>query len=161
MHDRMIGASDQIKNSWVMDMTERGLQRRLADAMSVPELLDAACDAFDEILVVIRQHDDPASGYFVPMVMAGAAAANGRDYLLWAPSLPPRRLSDEPQADSDQQPPSAPAAASWLASLCDVLESHLISAAEFVVQSGDREACLGAAGQAREIRGLMRGGGGS
>ena len=155
----MIGASDQINDSRVMDMTERGLQRRLADAMSVPELLDAACDAFDEILAVIRQHDHPASDYFVPMVMAGAAAGNGRDCLLWAPSLPPRRLSDERQADSEQRPPTARAAASWLASLCDVLVSRLMSAAEVAPEPGDRDPCLGAAGQAREIRGLMRGDG--
>jgi hypothetical protein len=155
----MIGASDQIKNSRVMDMTERGLQRRLAVAMSVPELLDAACDAFDEILVVIRQHDHPASEYFVPMVMAGAAAGNGRDYLLWAPSLPPRSLSDGQEAETDQRPPTARAAASWLATLCDVLVSRLMCAAEVAREPGDRDACLGAAGHARELRSLMRGDG--
>ena len=66
-----------------------GFPEPFADAQNLPELLDAAQTAFEAMLAVIRRHDQPDEDYFVPMVMAGAYAASGRDCLLFAPSLPP------------------------------------------------------------------------
>lgn len=135
-----------------------GVQERLARAGNLPEFLDAAYDAFEEMHVVIRQHDDPSTGFFVPMVMAGASAANGRDAILWAPSLPMRRLHPERQTGNGQRPVTAQAAASWLLSLCEVLAGRLAETAESAAEPGDRDACLHAARHAREIHGLMGGG---
>lgn len=135
-----------------------GLQERIAGAGSLPELLDAAYDAFEEMLVVIRQHDDPRNDFFVPMVIAGASAGNGRDAVLFAPSLPPRPLHPGQQAGDDQPPATAQAAASWLIVLCKTLMGRLAEAGQSAVDAGDRDACADAARYAREIHGLMGGG---
>jgi len=81
-----------------------GVQDRLARASGLPELLDAAYDAFEDMLTVVRQHDQPDGEWFIPMVVAAASAANGRDAVGWAPSLPARRLHHE-QAEGNAGPP--------------------------------------------------------
>jgi hypothetical protein len=127
---------------------------RVAAASGLAELLDAACDAFEAMLAVIRQNYDPGNGFFVPMVMAGASAGSGRDYVLFAPSLPPRALRP---GENGQWSLAGQAAADWLAGLCGTLASRLDEAAVPAGMAGDREACLGAARCAREVRELMGG----
>lgn len=131
---------------------------RVAAASGLPELLDAAYDAFEAMLAVIRQNDDPDTGFFVPMVMAGASAGDGRDYVLFAPSLPPRRLHPGQPEGNGQRSLAGQAAADWLAGLCGTLASRLGEAAMSAGAAGDREACLGAARCAGEVRELMGGG---
>jgi hypothetical protein len=133
------------------------VQERIASASSVPELLDAAYEAFDDVLAVVRQHDDPGGGLFIPMVMAAASAAEGRDAICGAPSLPPRSLhagAGERTGPAD----TAQAAAAWVAGVCEVLVERLAGAASSAGEAGDRGACLDAGWSAREIRALMRGG---
>jgi hypothetical protein len=131
------------------------VQGHVAGAGSLPELLDAACEAFEAMLTVIRQHDMPDTEMFVPMVLAGASAGNGRDSILFAPSLPPRRLQPDTAAEDGQRPMAGRAAADWLTHLCDVLASRLTEAAASADAPGDRQACVDAASCAREIHALM------
>lgn len=134
-----------------------GVRERVAGAGSLPELLDAAYAAFQAMLTVIRQHDQPDTGFFVPMVLAGASAGNGRDHVLFAPSLPPRSLHPDNAGEDGQPPMQGQAAADWLARLCVVLAGRLAEAVRSAVLPGDREACLGAARCAGEIQALMGG----
>ena len=130
---------------------------RVRDARRLPELLDAACDAFEGMLIVIRQHDRPEDGWFVPMVMAAAWAADGRDHLLFAPSLLARRHAGAAGCAEDACSLEAEAAVKWLAGLCETLDARLSSAAVSAGLAGDRDACLGAASCARQICALMGG----
>jgi hypothetical protein len=132
---------------------------RVAAASGLPELLDAAYEAFEAMLTVIRQNDNPSTGFFVPMVMAGASAGNGRDYLLFAPSLPVLPLHPGQHGENGQRSLAGQAAADWLAEMCRTLVGRLSEALTWAdVAAGDGEACLGAARCAQEIRELMGGG---
>ena len=133
-------------------------REHVAGAGSLPELLDAAYEAFEAMLTVIRQHDKPDTEMFVPMVLAGASAGNGRDSILFAPSLPQRRLHPDTAGEDGLRPMAGRAAAGCLTRLCDVLASRLTEAAAPAVTPGDRQACLDAARSAREIQALMGGG---
>jgi hypothetical protein len=109
------------------------------------------------MLTVIREHDQPGGAFFLPMVMTGTSAANGRDHLLFAPSLSPRQLSPDGVGQRGAAPRTAQEAADWLAGLCRVVEERLTDAATSAVSAGDREACEAAAACAREILALMGG----
>ncbi len=134
-----------------------GIAEQVGAARSLPELLCAACEAFEVMLTVIREHDQPGGDYFVPMVMAGASAANGRDHVLFAPSLPPRMVSPDGGGQAGAPAMTSQEAASWLAAASRVLAARLTAAAGSAVLAGDREASLGAAGCAREVLALMGG----
>jgi hypothetical protein len=135
-----------------------GVPDTFADARNLPELLDAAHAAFEAMLAVIRQHDQPGEGYFVPMVMAGASAASGRDYLLRAPSLTLQQLGAGPSGREEMRQADCALAARWLTWLCRRLDARLSTAAASAGLAGDRDACLGAARCARQIAALMSGG---
>jgi len=72
----------------------RGTVRQARDLASV---LDAACDALEEILSVIGEYEDASDALGVPFLLAATPAANGRDAVLIAPSLPVRRLHQREQ----------------------------------------------------------------
>ena len=76
-------------------------QRRLQQASDLAEVLDAAYEAFEAMLSVIHGVQDPASGWFAAYVMAAASAANGRNAVALAPSLPRRPL---PAVPAQQRP---------------------------------------------------------
>src|SRR5262245_56838255 len=79
--------------TWRADMIHNTTARdRVEQADSLAALLDAAHDAFEDMLSVIRVHEDPEDGMFIPLVMVAASVADGRDAIAFAPSLPPRRL---------------------------------------------------------------------
>src|SRR6266571_8532426 len=67
-------------------------RERLREAVGLPAVLDAAFCAFEDMLAAIEGLADPGDGMFIPLVMAAAATADGRDAIGFAPSLPPRRL---------------------------------------------------------------------
>jgi hypothetical protein len=52
-------------------------------------VLDAACNAFEEILAVIGDYEDASDALVVPLLLAATQAANGRDAVLFAPPCPP------------------------------------------------------------------------
>src|SRR5215472_14396984 len=65
---------------------------RLQRDEGLPALLDTAYAAFEGLLSAAEERQDPASGMFAQFVYAATAAANGRDAILFAPSLPGRPL---------------------------------------------------------------------
>src|SRR5215468_6064950 len=82
-------------------------QQRLQEADGLAAVLDAAYGAFEGMLSVIYPVQDPANGLFATFVMAAASAANGRNALALAPSLPGHPLAAapaEPQLWSGEPP---------------------------------------------------------
>src|SRR5260370_20798242 len=98
-------------------------RRRVQQASGLGGVLDAAYDAFESMLSVIRDHEDSTDRMFIPFVMAATCAANGRDAVLFAPSLPPRPLHQPPAAVSPHAR-SAGAAAEPVAALTLLLGSQ-------------------------------------
>lgn len=136
------------------------IQGRLLSATGLAEVLDVAYDAFEQMLLAVEAWQDPGSGLFCAFVMAGASAADGRDAVGFAPSLP---LLPGAGSHADQEGvsagDSAEAAAGALARLSRLLAACLIRAREWASDPGDWVACGDAARYAEEIHGLLRGGG--
>jgi hypothetical protein len=93
-------------------------------------------------------------------MMAGTSAADGRDAILFAPSLPPGQGSSTPVAD-DEWPPgeSAASIADAAAGLCRLLTARLTEAWETAADPDDRAACADAVCCAESIHGLLGGSG--
>ena len=134
--------------------------QRIGAAAGLPEVLESAWRAFECILSEAEEHEDPATPLFPAFVLAATAAANGRDAVLLAPSLP-WPPQDTPPGGGQPSGPGEPTqkAARALASLARVLTSRLETAAGSAASSGDRDACRCAAGRARAIYDLLAGAG--
>jgi hypothetical protein len=130
---------------------------RVQAAEGLDAVLDAAYAAFEEMLTVIHAHQNPDDAMFVPFVMAAPCAANGRDAILFAPSLPPRPLQAAGAAAGEYRRGKALTAARELTRLCQLLEAKLTEAARSAPGQRDRSACLDAAAQARELRDYLSG----
>jgi len=129
--------------------------RRLQQASDLPAVLDAAYEAFEGMLSVIYPAQDPASGWFAAYVMAAASAANGRNALALAPSLPRRPLLAVP-AEQGSGPGERPErVAEAVAGLSDLVAGRLAWAASGAPDTGDRDACGHAARNALDICGLL------
>jgi hypothetical protein len=127
---------------------------RLEQAAGLPAILDAAYDAFEGMLPVIEAGQDPGSAAFIAFVMSGASAANGRDAIAAAPSLPAGadgHLVGTPAVVSTEQ------AAAALVRLSRVLSGRLNAAVELSADVGDRTACAQAAHHAAAICALLGG----
>ena len=134
-------------------------RNRLQRAGELPAVLDAACDAFEDVLAVLCDHQNPADDMFVTFVIAAACAANGRDAVLFAPSLPAQRLHGTPEAEESPHRGLAADVVSELAELSQLLAAQLVQAAGRAGDHGDRTACRDAARSAREIHSLLTGSG--
>jgi hypothetical protein len=130
--------------------------QRVQAAAALPEVLESAWRAFECMLAEAEAHEDPATPLFPAFVLAATAAANGRDAVLLAPSLPwPPR--DTPPGGGQATRPEEPArpAGRALASLCQALISRLESVAGSAASSADRDAYRYAADRARAIYDLL------
>jgi hypothetical protein len=135
-------------------------QQRLRDAAGLPAILDTAYDAFEDMLLAVRAHEDPAGGLFAAFMMAAAAAADGRDALGFAPSLPPCHSQDRPAGDDPARAgESAEASAAAAASLSRLLMARLAEARTSSSDPGDRAACADAIRCAETIHALLGGSG--
>jgi hypothetical protein len=134
------------------------VRARLEQASDLPGILDAAYEAFEGMLPVIWGQAERAGGGLAAFVMAGASAANGRDAVASAPSLPPASPGHAPLAASD---PAAGVteqeAAAALAGLSGLLACRLTDAASWAAGAADRAACADAAGHAGAIWSLLAG----
>ncbi|HUZ55041.1 MAG TPA: hypothetical protein VMU94_21260 [Streptosporangiaceae bacterium] len=128
-------------------------QARLETAEDLPTILNAAYEAFDAMLPVIHDHQDPAGGSFVTFVMSATYAANGRDAVGFAPSLPSAAIPPAPEHPAEKG--SALEAATALASLSQLLASRLVSAGQRATTQSDRIACTVAAHQATRLWSLL------
>jgi hypothetical protein len=136
-----------------------GTQQRLQNAAGLAAILDAAYDAFEDMLQAIRAREDPASGLFAAFMMAGASAADGRDAILFAPSLPPDQGSTPATDDEGPAGESAASIADAAAGLSRLLAARLTEAWGTAADPGDRAACADAVCCAESINGLLSGGG--
>jgi hypothetical protein len=129
---------------------------RLERAVDLPAILDAAYDAFEDMLAVIRSSEEQAEGAFAAFVMSAASAANGRDAVAAAPSLPPAAPRDSDQAGRVTLPDgSAAEAAAAVAGLSQLLARRLTEAAALSADAGERVACLQATRHATDICALL------
>jgi hypothetical protein len=134
------------------------VRARLERASDLPGVLDAAYDAFEAMLPVIGGQEDRVGGGFAAFVMAGASAANGRDAVASAPSLPPAAPGSTAQAAGDPLVDvGEEEAAAVLAGLSGLLASRLLDAASWTVDAADRAACADAARHARAVWSLLAG----
>lgn len=129
------------------------MHERLRSADGIEAVLDAAHDAFEGLLSIIRAHEDPADGLFIPLVMAAASAAEGRNAITFAPSLPPRRL--HPATGVAELGDTNITVG--LAALSELLATRLVDAARDAPYPSDQAACRAAARCARDIRALLIG----
>jgi hypothetical protein len=125
-------------------------------AAGLPEVLESAWRAFECMLTEAEAHEDSATPLFPAFVLAATAAANGRDAVLLAPSLPwPPQGSPTDGGQAGAPGESAQSAARALASLCQALISRLETAAGSAASPGDSDACRSAAARARDICDLL------
>jgi hypothetical protein len=123
-----------------------------------PAVIDAAYDAFEQMLAVITCQQRRGGRAFAAFVMSGTAAANGRDALAAAPSLPPVSSGDLASiaCESTLDLPMEDAAA-VLANLSQLLSRRLTDASDHTADIADRVACVQAAGHAAYVCSLLGG----
>jgi hypothetical protein len=129
------------------------MRERVGAAEGVGEALAAGWDAFELVQAVASQSADLAPDMFPAFMFAAASAAEGRDAVGFAPSMPaslgePARLTGPESADAHQ-------VADELADLVTALGVRLHAAAHHAVDPGDRHACAHAASEADRIRHLL------
>ena len=132
---------------------------RLEQADDLPALLEAAHQVFVAALTALRACEDPASVWFGRFVMAAASAADGRDALIFAPSMPAHRAHATTGTGEDSSAGTADTVAGDIASLCGLAAVRLAQAASQAADPGDQAACVRAAQCARRICELLAGGG--
>ena len=131
---------------------------QLEQANDLAGILDAAYDAFEGMLPVIYGQEDMAGGGFAAFVMSAASAANGRDAVVSAPSLPSAAPGRTPPAMREPVTGvTEDEAAAVLAGLSQLLASRLADAATWAADAGDRAACAVAARHAGVIWSLLAG----
>ena len=132
-------------------------QHRVQQATDLPAVLDTAYEAFEAMLSVLQPAQDPASGLFAAFVMAAASAANGRNAIALAPSLP--RYPLHTAAAQEQPSPGVrpERVAGIVAGLSHLVAERLTQAAACAPDPADRDACSHAAQNARYIRGFLTG----
>jgi hypothetical protein len=134
------------------------VQARVEKAESLAAVLDAAYDAFQEMLSAIRSYEDSGEPFFAALVMAAAAAADGRDAVAAAPSLP----RTAPGSRQTATPPGRTGVADLAAALAALNRSvslRLLHAAASAETHADRVACRNGAACADEAHWLVAGNG--
>jgi hypothetical protein len=130
------------------------IRDRLQRGDGLPALLDTSSGAFELLLVALEEQEDPASGMFAQFVFAATHAANGRDAILSAPSLPVRPLH---WADADVGGRGSGTGAPDIVTLSQLLCHVLAHAAGSAPSRDDQAACLLAARSAAAIHRLLTG----
>ena len=131
---------------------------RLREASGPAAVLDAAYGAFEAMLPVIRACQDHAGSLFAAFGKSAASAADGRNAILLAPSLPSRCLHEEPAPRADSYcGEDMESVAACLAAVTLLLVDRLTQAAKSAADYRDRAACRSAARRARDIHVLLTG----
>jgi hypothetical protein len=131
---------------------------RLQRARGLASVLDAACDAFEDILAVIGSYEEAtaSTGMALAFLLVATQAANGRDAVLFAPSLPPRSLHPR-QAPVPRERGSAGNITASVAALSLLVASRLAATATTAAAGADQTACHDAARYARTVHDLLAG----
>ena len=131
-------------------------RQRLAAAIDLPAVLDAAYEAFEDMLAVLRRHQEDDESTFPAFVLAAAAAANGRDWIAGADTLP--EGSPQDRAGDVLEDAAVADVARAVAELSRELAARLTSAAAAAIGSaGDRGCCEHAVSEAAAITALLGG----
>jgi hypothetical protein len=129
--------------------------RRLAAATKAADVLDCAGQVFEEILAILRHHQEDDVSAFPAYVLAASAAANGRD---WTSGEWTQRPAGSEQDTAGQLMNGAAIAevARIIAAASDELAARL-SVCAIAADEADRECCEHAAAEAVTILALMGG----
>jgi hypothetical protein len=128
--------------------------RYLGAATGIRRILCAGYDAFEVMRAVLRHHQEDDQAAFAAFVLAGNAAANGRDCIAFAPSVP----AAAPSASADVlDGASVTDVAVAVAALAGDVAARLAAAVPAATHPGDRAACEHAAAHAAEICDLLDG----
>jgi hypothetical protein len=130
-----------------------GIEARLEQAASLPEMLAAGFDAFEVVRMAARDCQDWAPELFAAFMTAADAAVDGREALTIAPSLPRAASGGPSDASAGGDDPVLIADA--LAALAGMLGDRLGRAAAGAELPADRLACQQAAHAAARISQLM------
>jgi hypothetical protein len=129
---------------------------RLEQATGLPAVLDAAYDAFEQLLWALEEQEDRGGGAFAAFVMSATAATNGRDALAAAPSLPLSASGELAAAAAwSSCGLTVEGAAAVLAQLSQLLSGRLADASNLPGDVGDKVACAQAARHAASICSLL------
>ena len=129
--------------------------KRLTAAIDLPGVLDSAYDAFEDVLAVLRHHQEDDEAAFAAFMFAACAAANGRDWIAWAPALP--SASPRDPADDLLEGACVTDVALAIAEVSAELARRLTACAATAADLEDRECCGHAAAEAATIHALMSG----
>jgi hypothetical protein len=135
-----------------------GAQAHLQEATGLAAVLSDAYEAFEGMLLVIRAHESRAEDMSAAFVMSAVSAANGRDAVAAAPTLPRIGGGIYAPAGSDLAAAAdVKQIARELSSLARVLADRLAEAARLASDPADRAASTAAVGHARNICMLLSG----
>ena len=140
-----------------VDYLTSARQRVVVAAADLPDVLDAVYDAFEDMLALLRQHQEDDESAFPAFVLAAAAAANGRDWIAGADALPPAGPRERENAADPVVHLRVADVARMAAALGSDLASRLTTVAASAGGAGDRQCCEGAAAEARTIVALLSG----
>ena len=129
------------------------LRMRLSAAESLPHTLAASWDTFELVLAVADAYADEAPDMFAAFMFAAAAAAEGRDTVGFAPSMPDSPGEPTPRAGTSRH--NVGEIADELAGLMTAIGHRLETAASRAHNPSDRQACEQGARQAIRIRSLL------
>jgi len=132
------------------------IRQRLEESRDLAQTLAAAHDAFNAMLSVFDSYQNGSGPFYAALVMAGPAAADGRNTVAMAPSLPPPER-DRPWPLEPAHEPAAEEAADTVAVIAALAARKLRIAAAAASSAADRSACVEAAQYADEVRGLVTG----
>ena len=132
-----------------------GVELRLRQAATLPDMLAASFDAFEVIRSLARENEDRVPGLFAAFMTTADAAVDGREAVTAAPSLPPGNGNS-----IGSSLPTSPCAgvreiADAMAALAVLLSQRLGYAAILSTASSDQVACEEAVAAAGRIRQLM------
>jgi hypothetical protein len=135
-----------------------GARARLEAAVELPAILDAAYQAFEDMLTVLEDQQDPDEGAFAAFVISEAAAINGQNAVAGAPSLPLTPVARRPLPRVGRAPGATGAeAAGAVAGLSLLLVARLDAAAGLSADVADWTACAQAAQHAARMCLLLGG----
>jgi hypothetical protein len=133
---------------------------RLREASGLVAVLDVAYDVFEGMLPVIAACQDRPRSLFAAFGKSAAAAAEGRNAILLAPSLPSCCLHERPAlGEESHRGEDVNSIAAGLAAVSVLLADRLVQAAKSAPDYRDRAACRSAARRARDIHALLTGAG--
>jgi hypothetical protein len=135
-------------------------QRRLREAVGLAAVLDAAYEAFEDMMSVTRAPGSAGGGTAALFVTLAKTVAEGRNAVLLAPSLPPHCLQETPEVTEGGHPvEGAESIAVCIVALSQLLATRLAQAARSAPDYRDRAACRSATRRARDIHALLAGAG--